>query len=84
MLNDSLKMELHTLIDNITDEGLLLAAKAAILANPIGANASEDDLAYLSPAERKELEMLAAEDAMQDAMSFDEMKKSMHEWRSKL
>jgi DNA topoisomerase VI subunit A len=84
MLHDSLKVELHTLIDNTDDEGLLQAAKAVILAKQTESNTVIDNLAHLTPEERQELEVLAAEDAMVDTMSFDDLKKSMREWRSTL
>jgi hypothetical protein len=84
MLHDNLKVELHTLIDNTDDEGLLRAAKAVIIAKQTDTNKVVDDLAHLTPEERQELELLAAEDAMMDTMSFDDLKKSMREWRSKL
>jgi hypothetical protein len=84
MVHNSLKAELHTLIDNTDDEGLLLAVKAEILARQGAENQEIDDLSYLTPQERRELEELAAEDPMKDTMSFEDLKKSMSEWRSKL
>jgi hypothetical protein len=84
MLHNSLKAELHTLIDNTDDKVLLLAVKAEILARQGEENPEFDDLSYLTPEERQELEELATEDPMKDTMSFEELKKSMDEWRSKL
>jgi hypothetical protein len=84
MLHNSLKAELHTLIDNTDDKVLLLAVKAEILARQGEENPEIDDLSYLTPEERQELEELATEDPMKDTISFEELKKSMDEWRSKL
>jgi hypothetical protein len=84
MLHNSLKAELHTLIDNTDDKVLLLAVKAEILARQGKENTEFDDLSYLTFEERLELEELATEDPMKDTISFEELKKSMDEWRSKL
>jgi hypothetical protein len=84
MLHNSLKAELHTLIDNTDDEGLLLAIKAEILTWQGEDNPEFDDLSYLTPEERQELEELATEDPMKDTISFEEHKRNMEKWRSKL
>jgi hypothetical protein len=84
MLHNSLKAELHTLIDNTDDKVLLLAVKAEILARQGEENPEFDDLSYLTPEERQELEELATEDPMKDTISFEEHKRNMKEWLSKL
>ena len=43
-----------------------------------------DDLSGLSPEEKTELEELANEPAEKDSISFEEFKKNMSEWLSKL
>lgn len=81
MSKDDLKKELHVLIDNTDDFELLNMVKEEMLA--YGTSERIDDLSYLTPEERKELEELAAEDPEKDAMSFEGLKQSMKEWRSK-
>ena len=48
------------------------------------ANKNFDDLSYLSPEDRAELEELATEDIHKDTITFEELKKVMNEWVSKL
>jgi len=84
MDKEELKKELHTLIDNTDDEGLLNMMKEDIVAYKKEAEKTFDDLSYLTPEERQELEELATEDTEKDTVTFDEFKKVMNEWVSKL
>jgi hypothetical protein len=89
MNNEKLKRELHALIDNTEDEELLNMVKEDIVAyqteskkDPIAIGF--DDLSDLSPEDRQELEKLATEDPDKDTITFEELKKEMNEWVSKL
>jgi hypothetical protein len=89
MNNEKLKKELHTLIDNTEDEELLNMVREDIIAyqteskkDPIAIGF--DDLSDLSPEDRQELEELATEDPDKDTITFEELKKEMNKWVSKL
>jgi hypothetical protein len=84
MSNEKLKKELHALIDNTEDEELLNMVKEDIVAYQKKSKQSYDDLSDLSPEDRKELEELAAEDPEKDTIPYEELKKEMNEWISKL
>ncbi len=84
MSKEELKKELHSLIDNIEDEELLNIVKEDIVAYQTEVQKDFDDLSYLTPEEIKELEEYANEDPEKDSISFDEFKKQMNEWVSKL
>lgn len=84
MNNEKLKKELHALIDNTEDEELLNMVKEDIIAYHTESKKEFDDLSDLSPEDRQELEELAAEDPLKDTVSFEEYKKEMKEWLSKL
>jgi hypothetical protein len=84
MNNEKLKKELHTLIDNTEDEELLNMVKEDIIAYQTESKKEFDDLSDLSPEDRQELEEQAAEDPLKDTVSFEEYKKEMKEWLSKL
>ncbi len=84
MSKEELKKELHTLIDNTDDEELLNIVKEDIVAYQTEAKKDFDDLSYLTPEEKKELEELATEDPDKDTVSFEEYQKEMKEWLSKL
>jgi hypothetical protein len=84
MSNEKLKKELHKLIDNTEDEELLNMVKEDIIAYQTGSKKEFDDLSDLSPEDRQELEEQAAEDPLKDTVSFEEYKKEMKEWLSKL
>ena len=83
MSKEKLKKELHELIDNIEDEALLNIMKEDAVAYQ---KSSEeiDDLSDLTAEERAELEEMAKEDPDKDSVSFEEYKKIMNEWLSKL
>lgn len=83
MSKEKLKKELHELIDNMENEQLLNMVKEDIVAYQKTETAF-DDLSDLNPAERAELEELANEDPDKDTISFDEFKKEISEWVSKL
>jgi len=84
MDKEELKKELHKLIDNMEDEELLSMVKEDIVAYQTKANKNFDDLSDLSPEDRAELEELATEDPDKDTITFEELKKEMNEWVSKL
>ncbi|MBK8496534.1 MAG: hypothetical protein IPL50_17210 [Chitinophagaceae bacterium] len=84
MSNEKLKKELHTLIDNTEDEELLNMVKEDIVAYQKKSKKNYDDLSDLSPEDRQELEELAAEDPEKDTIPYEELKKEMNEWISKL
>jgi hypothetical protein len=84
MSTEKLKKELHALIDNTEDEELLNMVKEDIVAYQTESKKEFDDLSDLSPEDRKELEELATEDPEKDTISFEELKKEMNEWVSKL
>lgn len=84
MNKGELKKELHTLIDNTEDEELLNMVKEDIVAYQTESKKDFDDLSYLSPEYRAELEELATEDIYKDTVSFEEYQKQMQEWRSRL
>ena len=83
MSKEKLKKELHELIDNMENEQLLNMVKEDIVAYQKTETAF-DDLSDLTHAERAELEDLANEDPDKDTISFDEFKKEISEWVSKL
>ncbi len=83
MSKEKLKKELHELIDNMEDEAMLNMVKEDIVEYQ-KADAKFDDLSDLTPEERAELEELATEDPDKDTISFEEFKKSINEWVSKL
>ena len=84
MSKEELKKELHHLIDTTDDEELLNMVKEDIVAYKTKANKNFDDLSDLSQEDRGELEELAAEDIDKDTISFEELKKEMNKWVSKL
>ncbi|MGG9960037.1 hypothetical protein [Ferruginibacter sp. SUN106] len=84
MSKAALKKELHKLIDNLDDEEVLNMVKEEIVAYQTKAKANFDDLSDLSPQDRAELEELATEDPDKDTITFEELKKEMNEWVSKL
>lgn len=84
MGTEKLKKELHSLIDNTEDEELLHMLKEDIIAYHTDSKKNFDDLSDLSPADRQELEEQATEDPEKDTVSFEEYKKEMKEWLSKL
>ncbi|GAB2829658.1 hypothetical protein [Ferruginibacter profundus] len=84
MSKEALKKELHQLIDNLDDEELLNMVKEDIVAYQTKAKENFDDLSDLSPEDRAELEELATEDPDKDTITFEEYKKEMKEWLSKL
>jgi len=83
MNTEDLKKELHTLIDNTEDEKILSMVKEELIAYQTGEKYF-DDLSDLSDEDRAELEELANEDPMKDTISYEEHKKEMKEWLSKL
>jgi len=83
MSKEKLKKELHELIDNMENEQLLNMVKEDIVEYQ-KRNIAFDDLSDLAPDERAELEELANEDPDKDTISFDEFKKEISEWVSKL
>ena len=83
MSKEKLKKELYELIDNMENEQLLNMVKEDIVAYQKTETAF-DDLSDLTHAERAELEELANEDPDKDTISFDEFKKEISEWVSKL
>lgn len=83
MSKEKLKKELHELIDNIEDEEMLSMVKEDIVAYQ-KAETEFDDLSDLTPEERTDLEKLANEDPDKDSMSFEDYKKEMKQWLSKL
>ena len=84
MNKEELRKELHKMIDNTEDEELLNIVKEDIVAYQTKTKENFDDLSDLSPEDRKELEELAAEDPSKDTISFQELKKEMNDWISKL
>ena len=84
MSKENLKKELHKLIDDTEDEELLSMVKEDIVAYQTKANKNFDDLSDLSPEDRQELKELAEEDPEKDTITFEELKKEMNEWVSKL
>ncbi|MEP7239149.1 MAG: hypothetical protein ABI685_14815 [Ferruginibacter sp.] len=84
MSKENLKKELHELIDNMEDEELLSIVKEDIVAYQTKAKENFDDLSDLTPEDRQELKELAEEDPEKDTITFDELKKEMNEWVSKL
>jgi ClpP class serine protease len=84
MNKEELKKELHLLIDNMEDEELLNMVKEDIVAYQTESKKDFDDLSDLTPEERKELEELATEDPDKDTITYEEFKKEMNEWVSKL
>ena len=84
MNKEELKKELHQLIDNTEDEDLLNMVKEDIVAYQSKSDTNIDDLSDLSPEDRAELEELATEDIDKDTITFEELKKEMNEWVSKL
>ena len=83
MGKEKLKKELHELIDNMEDEELLNMMKEDAVAYQ-KSSGQIDDLSDLTPAERAELEEMANEDPGKDSVNFEEYKKMMNEWLSKL
>ncbi len=83
MSKEKLKKELHELIDNMEDEEMLSIVKEDIVAYQ-KAGTGFDDLSDLTPEERAELEELATEDPEKDTVSFEDYKKEMKQWLSKL
>lgn len=83
MSKEQLKKELHELIDKIEDEELLNVVKEDIVAYQSPPEAF-DDLSDLTDEQRAELEEAANEDPEKDAVSFEEFKKEMDQWLSKL
>ena len=84
MSKENLKKELHKLIDDTENEELLSIVKEDLVAYQTKANKKFDDLSDLSPKDRQELKELAEEDPEKDTITFEELKKEMNEWVSKL
>ena len=84
MSKENLKKEIHKLIDDTEDEELLSIVKEDLVAYQTKANKNFDDLSDLSPEDRQELKELAEEDPEKDTITFEELKKEMNEWVSKL
>ena len=84
MSKENLKKEIHKLIDDTEDEELLSMVKEDLVAYQTKANKNFDDLSDLSPEDRQELKELAEEDPEKDTITFEELKKEMNEWVSKL
>ena len=84
MSKENLKKEIHKLIDDTEDEELLSMVKEDLVAYQTKANKKFDDLSDLSPKDRQELKELAEEDPEKDTITFEELKKEMNEWVSKL
>ena len=84
MSKENLKKELHKLIDDTEDEELLSIVKEDIVAYQTKAKEKFDDLSYLTPEERAELEELATEDIDKDTITYEEFKQHLDEWQSKL
>ena len=84
MSKENLKKELHKLIDDTEDEELLSIVKEDIVAYQTKAKENFDDLSDLTPEDRQELKALAEEDPEKDTITFDDLKKEMNEWVSKL
>jgi hypothetical protein len=84
MSKENLKKEIHKLIDNTEDEELLSIVKEDIIAYQTKSKENFDDLSDLSPEDRQELKELAEEDPEKDTITFEELKKEMNEWLSKL
>lgn len=82
MSKEQLKKDLHELIDKIEDEQLLHVVKEDIVAYQ--SPPAFDDLSDLTDEQRAELEEAANEDPRKDAVSFEEFKKEMNQWLSKL
>ena len=83
MSKEKLKKELHELIDNIEDEAMLSMVKEDIVAYQKKETAF-DDLSDLTTEEKAELEESATEDPDKDSISFEDYKKEMKQWLSKL
>jgi hypothetical protein len=66
------------------DEALLNMVKEDIVAYQTKGKEKFGGLSDLSPEDRKELEELAAEDPEKHTISYEELKKEMNEWISKL
>jgi hypothetical protein len=83
MSKEKLKKELHELIDNMEDEAMLNMVKEDIVEYQ-KTETEFDDLSYLTPEERAELEEAANEDPDKDTISFEEFKNNINEWHSQL
>jgi type I site-specific restriction endonuclease len=83
MSKQDLKDKLHKLIDETDDERVLNILMEDLVAYN-QTNSAFDDLSDLSPEDRAELEDLANEDPEKDTITFEEAKKQMNEWLSKL
>ena len=84
MGKEELKKELHQLIDNTEDEALLSMVKEDIVAYQTKTKENFDDLSDLSPEERAELEVLAAENPDKDTISEEEFIQHIQKGRTKL
>ncbi len=83
MNTESLKKELHTLIDNTENEELLSMVKEELIAYQTGEK-EFDDLSDLSAEDRAELEELANGDPLKDTISYEEFQQHIEEWRLEL
>lgn len=83
MSKEDIKKELHLLIDDTDNEEVLNMVKEELVAYNTGEK-QFDDLSDLSDEDKAELEELANEDPMKDTISYEEHKKEMKEWLSKL
>ena len=83
MSKEKLKKELHELIDNMEDEAMLSMVKEDIVEYQ-KTETEFDDLSYMTPEERTELEEVATEDPDKDTISFEEFKNNINEWHSQL
>lgn len=83
MSKEDIKKELHKLIDETEDEGVLNILKEDIVTYGKEAPAF-DDFSDLSPVDRAELEELATEDPDKDTINEEEYKKHIAQWRIRL
>ena len=83
MSKEKLKKELHEMIDKIDDEETLNVLKEDMEVYQ-RSNTKFDDLSDLTEEERAELEEAAKEDPGKDTVSYDDFKKHMKSWLSKL
>ena len=83
MSKEKVKKELHELIDNMEDEEMLSMVKEDIVAYQ-KSGTGFDDLSDLTAEEKADLESLANEGPEKDTVSFEDYKKEMKQWLSKL
>ena len=84
MSKENLKKELHKLIDDTEDEELLSIVKEDIVAYQTKVNKKFDDLSYLTPEERAELEESIHEEPGKDTITQDEFNAHIEKWKQRL